>query len=440
MVLSEWVKLRVYSEDQRWTARVVRAIVAPGLAYPVLLGGPFLQSNKIVIDHEFDCVTAKESGYQLLPQVLDVKVPVVPDELGTAPEGGLGEPVLAVGPQDVLWELQERTKDQRACLDRLSTTETSCEHLAKALDDWIYILAVWDDLGRYEQEIRGEFEDCFPSDIPHVTRLPDDVYHWFRLKDPEKIVKCRSYVCPKKYRDAWRQLLDQHLSAGRIRESSSEYCSPLFLIPRVDPTVLPRWVNDYQALNENTIPDHYPLPHIETILSDCAKIDMTNSFFQTHVHPDDVRLTAIMTPFGLYEWVVTPMGCRNAPATHQQRINQALRKHIGVICHVYLDNIIIWLSSIEEHRRNVRTVLQALREAHLYCSTKKSQLFTTELDFLGYHISDRGIEPDEKKVVKIRKSPRYTDTFDDQGGAEGLAGVDTSPNHFPEHQGYRSWL
>jgi len=72
---------------------------------------------------------------------------VVPDELGTAPEGGLGEPVLAVGPQDVLQELQEHTKDQRACLDRLSTMETSCEHLAKALDDQINILAVWDDLG-----------------------------------------------------------------------------------------------------------------------------------------------------------------------------------------------------------------------------------------------------------------------------------------------------
>ena len=170
---------------------------------------------------------------------------MVPDELGTAPEGGLGEPVLAVGPQDVLRELQEYTKDRRACLDRLSTTETSCEHLAKALDDQINILAVWDDLGRYEQEIRGEFEDRFPSDIPHVTRLLDNIYHQFHLKDLEKIVKCRSYACPKKYRDAWRQLLDQHLSAGRIRESLSEYCSPLFLIPKADPTVLPRWVNDY---------------------------------------------------------------------------------------------------------------------------------------------------------------------------------------------------
>ena len=82
------------------------------------------------------------------------------------------------------------------------------------------------------------------------------------------MIKCQLYTCPKKYKDAWRQLLDQHLAVGRIRELLSEFCSPSFLIPKADPTVLPRWINNYQALNNNTIPDHYPLPRIESILSD----------------------------------------------------------------------------------------------------------------------------------------------------------------------------
>ena len=76
----------------------------------------------------------------------------------------------------------------------------------------------------------------------------------------------------------------------------------------------------------------------------------------------------------------------------------ALRKYIRRICHVYLDNIMIWLSSVDEHQRNVWTILQALREADLYCLVKKLQLFTTELDFLGHHISERGVEPDGWKV------------------------------------------
>ena len=67
VVFLEWVKLCLYSNDQQWKARVVQAIVAPKLAYPVILGGPFLKSNKIVIDHELGRITTKEGNYQLLP-------------------------------------------------------------------------------------------------------------------------------------------------------------------------------------------------------------------------------------------------------------------------------------------------------------------------------------------------------------------------------------
>ena len=425
VIFSEWVKLRASSEDQRWTARVVRAIIAPKLAFPVILGGPFLKSNKIVIDHEFGKVTAKDAQFQLMPQILDPQSPAEPEDVPTSRDEKKTFQDMFKELQeqrtrpDLFEELRKQTTERKVNADRHSTTGTSHRHFAKTLGDWIQILAVWDELERHEREAREEFRDRFPTDIPHVTRLPDDVYHRFRLKDPEKVIRCRSYPCPKKYRDAWKQLLDQHLAAGRIRESSSEYCSLSFLIPKADPTVLPRWVNDYRALNENTVPDHYPLPRIETILSDCAKgsiwgkIDMTNSFFQTRVHPDDVKFTAVMTPFGLYEWVVMPMGCRNAPATHQRRMNQALRKYIGKICHVYLDDIVIWSSSVEEHRKNVRMILQALQDADLYCSEKKkSQLFTTELDFLGHHISQRGIEPDERKVEKIRNWPVSTSARD----------------------------
>lgn len=121
---------------------------------------------------------------------------------------------------------------------------------------------------------------------------------------------------------------------------------------KADLKVLPRWVNDYRELNANTILDNHPLPHVETILVDCAKgklwakIDMTNSFFQTWVHPDNIHLTAVITPFGLYEWLVMPMGCWNAPAMHQWHICDALRPFIRKICHVYLESIIIWLSCV----------------------------------------------------------------------------------------------
>ena len=103
-----------------------------------------------------------------------------------------------------------------------------------------------------------------------------------------------------------------------------------------------------------------------------------------------------------------PMGLRNSPAMHQRRITMALKDLIGRICHVYLDNIIIWSATLAEHEHNVSLVLEALRTAHLYCSTKKSQLFNTELNFLGHTISHHGIEADGSKVDRILNWPTPT--------------------------------
>jgi hypothetical protein len=160
-----------------------------------------------------------------------------------------------------------------------------------------------------------------------------------------------------------------------------------------------------------SVPDNYPLPRIDDILADCVKgkiwgkIDMTNSFFQMLVHPDHVKYMVTLIPFGLWEWVVMRMGLRNSPAMHQRQVTLALKNLIGRICHVYLDNIIIWSSSVKEHKKNVASILQALTDANLYCSSKKSMLFTTEIDFLGHHISERGIEVDSSKVTRILDWP-----------------------------------
>ena len=155
------------------------------------------------------------------------------------------------------------------------------------------------------------------------------------------------------------------------------------------------------------MPDNHPLPQIEEILHDCvkgeffAKIDMTNAFFQTKVHPDDVKWLAVHTPWGLYEWLVMPMGVRNAPAVHQRRMASALCHLIGTICHMYLDDIIIWSKTLEEHAKNVHTMLQTLCDTKLFCSLKKTQLFCTEVLFLGHKVSARGIEADPSKVTRI---------------------------------------
>jgi len=161
--------------------------------------------------------------------------------------------------------------------------------IAAAIKSRVETLASISSLQEHEAQLRSEYSDLFEP-IPHVHKLPTDCLAEIKLKDPTLRVKTRSYTYPRKYRDAWKILLSQHLAAGRIRPSSSPHASPAFIVPKADPTALPRWVNDYRQLNANTVVDSHPIPRVDDILNDCAKgklfgtIDMTNSFFQMRMH------------------------------------------------------------------------------------------------------------------------------------------------------------
>ncbi|GAW08899.1 reverse transcriptase-RNase H-integrase [Lentinula edodes] len=271
-------------------------------------------------------------------------------------------------------------------------------------------LATLSTLRDHESRLKQKYHSIFEP-IPHVDDLPTTVTAKIQLIDAAKSISSRSYRCPRKFRSAWQTLIQKHLDSGKIRPSDSPYASPSFVIPKSDPNALPRWVADYRQLNDNTVVDAHPLPRIDDILADCAKgriwgkIDMTDSFFQTRMEEDSIKLTAITTPFGLYEWTVMPQGLKNSPAIHQRRVTSALRHLIGKICYVYVDDIIIWSKTIEEHIANVERVLLALRMARLYCNPNKCELFTLNVHFLGHSISSDGISADDKKVDRILDWP-----------------------------------
>lgn len=93
------------------------------------------------------------------------------------------------------------------------------------------------------------------------------------------------------------------------------------------------------------------------------------------MHKDDRHKTAILTPWGLYEWTVMPQGLCNAVASWQRYMNWVLREYIGTFCEVYLDDILIYSNSVEEHIQHVKLILEALRKYRLIASKSKSQLF-----------------------------------------------------------------
>lgn len=279
---TEFVYLRISTMNGTWTSKKVIALISPSLHMPVLLGLPFLAKNKLVIDHDRRTCFVRGTNIDLLSS-------------DTVP-----------------------LQSNKLSIEKVNTATT--QHLINTV---IAKLELDDRLQKLEANLRIEFKHIFEP-IPHADNLPTDVVARIKLKDPSKTITTRSYASPKKYKEAWAILIQRHLDAGRIRPSSSPFASPAFLTPKTDPTVLPRWVNDYRQLNANTVIDSHPLPRVDDILADCAKgkiwgvIDMTDSFFQTRLHPDDMPLTAITTPLGLYEWTVMPMGARNSPSVQQR--------------------------------------------------------------------------------------------------------------------------
>ena len=401
--LFEWVKLKLYDPSGAWTSKTLRAVIAPSLCANVILGGPFLAHNNIVIDHSARTAIDKTTNFDLLNP---------------------SAPTAASKPKKKLKDFFRDLKADRklmvaelkmVCAERKCSLQHKFEvpkpfNPVAAVRDRIEVLTSQEQLNRLSDEVKLKYKDIFEP-IPHLDELPTDVYCRIKLKDASKSITTRSYSTPRKYKDAWATLIQQHLDAGRIRPSNSEHASPAFLVPKADIVVLPRWVNDYRILNANTVTDSHPLPRVDDILADCAKgkiwsvIDMTNSFFQTRVHPDDVHLTAVTTPLGLYKWLAMPMGLRNSPAIHQRRMTAALREHLTKFCHIYLDDIIIWSDNVTEHAKHIDLVMKSLRKAKLYCNPDKCKFFQKEVNFLGHHISERGIEPNSSKVDKIMNWP-----------------------------------
>ena len=117
--------------------------------------------------------------------------------------------------------------------------------IVAAVQRHIEQLVAIDDLQRRDAAMKKEFEDRFPSDILPIEHLLDDIIFRVQPKDANKIIQCCSYDCPKKYREAWKTLLQQHIDAGRLHPSNSSHSSPAFIILKADPTALPQWVNDF---------------------------------------------------------------------------------------------------------------------------------------------------------------------------------------------------
>ncbi|KIO09532.1 hypothetical protein M404DRAFT_22030 [Pisolithus tinctorius Marx 270] len=223
MSLENYVTLSCLSPDSCFRLRSVCAIIAPRLCTPLLLGLPFLSHNNFIINHALRTCISKDTGYDLM-NPLDSTVKKIKG--------------------DVLTKLRGVLPRYREIAEVASTPVCGVD-VVGAVQHHIEVLAAAEELTKHNAQLKVEFADCFPADILPTNALPDDVLFHIQPKDANKVIQLRSYDCPKKYHEAWKTLLQQHLNVGHLRPSNSTHSSPTFIIPKADPTALPRWVNDF---------------------------------------------------------------------------------------------------------------------------------------------------------------------------------------------------
>ncbi|QRV96035.1 Pol polyprotein/retrotransposon [Ceratobasidium sp. AG-Ba] len=237
------------------------------------------------------------------------------------------------------------------------------------------------------------------------------INHTIPIIDETKQYRTRRVQCPKPLEGQFNEKFDAYLNTGRWEYRPGTNATPMLILMKKskDGKVAVRTVLDKREINANTYKLSSPLPDIDGILIDVARhpyrslIDGKDAYEQIRVIPEHVGRTLFMTPKGTMVSYVMQQGDCNAGATYQALMNHIFADFIGKFMYVYLDDIIIFSDSAEEHEKHVKMVFDVLRKQKLYLSPNKMQLFADRLEILGHVITNEGIMMDPHKVDTIEK-------------------------------------
>jgi len=257
------------------------------------------------------------------------------------------------------------------------------------------------------KKMLDEYSSIF-SNVPGKTTL---AVHHIEVPSGTRPIRCTPYrLGPEKSAVLKNEIADL-MKLGIIGESSSPWSSPIVMVPKSDGTL--RLCTDFRKVNAITVPDPFRLPRIEDLIDRngkarfLTKLDMTRGYWQVPLDDASIPVSAFVTPFGHFQWRYMPFGLRNAPATFSRLVSKLLHG-LETFCAAYLDDIIIFSDSWEEHMRHLRLVFDRIRDVNLTLSPSKCQFAVADVDYLGHHVGLGCVQPRAAKVEAIVAYPTPT--------------------------------
>lgn len=265
-------------------------------------------------------------------------------------------------------------------------------------------------VNRLEQEMKREFPSVFrdkpPDHLPPHRKVDHEILIIPGSRPPAR----RYYKMTQQEMKELRKVIDDLLSRGFIRPSTSPFAAPVLFVKKPDGTL--RFCCDYRALNNATVKNRYPIPDMMELLDRLknakyfTKFDLVSGYHQLRIKKGDEEKTAFTTRYGAYEWLVLPFGLCNAPASFQRLMNDTLRDFIDRFVIVYLDDILIYSTTWEEHQDHVHRVCERLRKQNLQCKPSKCMFGQEAVEFVGHVISHNTVSMDPKKLEAVKDWPQ----------------------------------
>lgn len=331
----------------------------------------------------------------------------------------LGTPFIERYCQDINWEDYSVSGVPTTISTPIVISSIEFDRLAKSRENEIFLCVIKFDENKTDSDEdllkslpfdASEYTDVLTSKPPNKLPPLRSITHEINLVPGSDPPSRPPYRQPEIYHEHVKQELEKLLEAGFIQPSSSPYSAPVLLVKKKDGSF--RMCVDYRQLNDITIKNRYPLPIIEDLIYNVkgaiyfSKLDLRSGYHQIRIRPEDVPKTAFSTKNGHWEFLVMPFGLTNAPATFQNFMNDIFRPYIDKFVNVYLDDILVFSETKEQHIEHLKKVLNVLKENQLVANVKKCEFFKTSLDFLGFHIDQDGIHITDEKIKAVKEFPQ----------------------------------